>query len=118
MKKRKKRKEKESLYYRVLSEFLAFGSHKMVNITTFGFYCHRVLSLSLIMTGLYVFQLPTTGSLSFSDYFADGLDVYTTQISEATQARANLRAVLKESKHTDGDKDYLKLLKASLILFN
>ncbi|KAH9971147.1 hypothetical protein BGW80DRAFT_1228721 [Lactifluus volemus] len=63
------------------------------------------------MSGVHVFQLPTTGSLSFTDYFADGLDVYTTQISEATQARANLRAVLKESKHTDGDKDYLKLVK-------
>jgi hypothetical protein len=70
------------------------------------------------MSCVYAFQLPTTGSLSFADYFTDGLDVYTTQISEATQARANLRAVLKESKHTDGDKDYLKLVKASLILVN
>ncbi|KAH9987014.1 hypothetical protein BJV74DRAFT_843175 [Russula compacta] len=60
---------------------------------------------------IYTFELPTTGSLSFADHFSNGLDVYTSQISDATQARANLRAVLKQSKHTDGDKDYLKLVK-------
>jgi hypothetical protein len=68
------------------------------------------------MSGIYTFELPTTGSLSFADRFADGLDVYATQIADATQARANLRAVLKESRHTDGDKDYLRLVKARLIL--
>jgi hypothetical protein len=72
------------------------------------------------MTGVvtftvYTFELPTTGSLSFADHFSNGSDVYTSQISDATQARANLRAVLKESKHTDGDKDYLRLVKARLI---
>lgn len=64
---------------------------------------------------IYTFELPTTGSLSFADHFSNGLDLYTSQISDATQARANLRAVLKQSKHTDGDKDYLKLVKARLI---
>jgi hypothetical protein len=64
------------------------------------------------MSSIYTFELPTTGSLAFADHFADGLDVYSTQISDATQARANLRAVLKESRHTDGDKDHLKLVKA------
>jgi hypothetical protein len=64
---------------------------------------------------VYTFELPTTGSLSFVDYFSDGSDVYTYQISDATQARANLRAVLKESKHGDGDKDFLRLVKARLI---
>jgi hypothetical protein len=69
------------------------------------------------MSGInvYTFELPTTGSLSFVDYFSNGSDVYTYQISDATQARANVRAVLKESKHTDGDKDYLRLVKARLI---
>ncbi|KAH9055536.1 hypothetical protein EDB87DRAFT_1302324 [Lactarius vividus] len=62
-------------------------------------------------SNIYAFELPTTGSLSFSDHISNGLDVYTTQISGATQARANLRAVLKESRHTDGDKDYLRLVK-------
>ncbi|KAI9457413.1 hypothetical protein F5148DRAFT_1222448 [Russula earlei] len=59
----------------------------------------------------YNFELPTTGSLSFADHFSNGSDVYTAQISDATQARANLRAILKESRHTDGDKDYLRLVK-------
>jgi hypothetical protein len=64
---------------------------------------------------VYTFELPTTGSLSFADHFSNGSDVYTAQISDATQARANLRSILKESKHTDGDKDYLRLVKARLI---
>jgi hypothetical protein len=68
------------------------------------------------MNSIYTFELPTTGSLAFADHFANGLEVYTTQIADATQARANLRAVLKESRHTDGDKDYLRLVKACLIL--
>jgi hypothetical protein len=72
---------------------------------------------AILMSGITVctFELPTTGSLSFADHFSNGLDVYTAHVSDATQARANLRAVLKESKHTDGDKDYLRLVKARLI---
>lgn len=67
-----------------------------------------------LMSGItvYAFELPTTGSLSFVDHFSNGSDVYTSHVSDATQARANLRAVLKESKHTDGDKDFLRLVKA------
>ena len=68
------------------------------------------------MGSIYAFELPTTGSLSFSDHVTNGLDAYATQISSATQARANLRAVLKESKHTDGDKDYLRLVKVRHII--
>lgn len=64
---------------------------------------------------VFTFELPTTGSLSYVDYFSNGSDVYTSQISNATQARSNLRAVLKESKHGDGDKDFLRLVKARLI---
>jgi hypothetical protein len=67
-------------------------------------------------TSIYAFELPTTGSLSFSDHVTNGVDSYATQISGATQARANLRAVLKESKHTDGDKDYLRLVKVRDII--
>jgi hypothetical protein len=75
------------------------------------------LDPTILMSGITVctFELPTTGSLSFADHFSNGLDVYTARVSDATQARANLRAVLKESKHTDGDKDYLRLVKARLI---
>lgn len=67
-------------------------------------------------TSIYAFELPTTGSLSYSDHVTNGLDIYATQISGATQARANLRAVLKESKHTDGDKDYLRLVKVRHVI--
>ncbi len=67
-------------------------------------------------SSIYAFELPTTGSLSFSDHVTNGLDIYATQISGATQARANLRAVLKESRHTDGDKDYLRLVKVHYII--
>ena len=77
----------------------------------------RLASLDLtLMSGItvYAFELPTTGSLSFADNFSNGSGAYTSHISDATQARANLRAVLKESKHTDGDKDYLRLVKARL----
>ncbi|KAF7365403.1 BRO1 domain-containing protein [Mycena venus] len=63
---------------------------------------------------LYLYELPTTGAISFSDFCADvsADKLYTSHISDATQTRANLRAVLKESKRTqDGEKDYLKLVK-------
>ncbi|KAI0266975.1 hypothetical protein BC834DRAFT_1040810 [Gloeopeniophorella convolvens] len=63
------------------------------------------------MAGIYPFDLPTTGAIAFADYFADGTESYAAQIADATQARANLRAALKESRHTDGDKDYLRLVK-------
>ncbi|KAI0292709.1 hypothetical protein B0F90DRAFT_1768352 [Multifurca ochricompacta] len=53
------------------------------------------------MSSIYTFELPTTGSLSFADHFSNGSNVYTTQIANATQARANLH----------GDKDYLRLVK-------
>ncbi|KAJ7729649.1 BRO1 domain-containing protein [Mycena maculata] len=63
---------------------------------------------------LYLYELPTTGAISFSDFCSDASPekLYTTHISDATQTRANLRGVLKESKRTqDGEKDYLKLVK-------
>lgn len=59
----------------------------------------------------YLYELPTTGAISFADFCIDHTGSYTTHIAEATQARANLRAALKESKRTDGEKDYLKLVK-------
>lgn len=63
---------------------------------------------------MYLYQLPTTGAISFSDFCVDhSIDkVYTHQIPEATQARANLRGVLKENKRTDHEeKDFLSLVK-------
>ena len=63
----------------------------------------------------YLYELPTTGAISFLDFCIDQTATYTTDISDATQARANLRAALKESKHTDGEKDYLRLVKVGRV---
>ncbi|KAJ7043911.1 BRO1 domain-containing protein [Mycena alexandri] len=62
----------------------------------------------------YLYELPTTGAISFSEVCTDtsAEKLYISHISETTQSRANLRAILKESKRTqDGEKDYLKLVK-------
>jgi hypothetical protein len=66
---------------------------------------------------MFLAELPTTGAVSFTDFCADPAHSYTVQLAEATQARANLRAILKESKRTDGEKDYLRLVKVSPSLF-
>jgi hypothetical protein len=63
---------------------------------------------------MYLYELPTTGAVSFSNFCVDhSLDrAYTHYIPQATEARANLRGVLKESKRTDhGEKDFLTLVK-------
>ncbi|EPQ57157.1 hypothetical protein GLOTRDRAFT_137557 [Gloeophyllum trabeum ATCC 11539] len=59
---------------------------------------------------IHLFELPTTGAVSFIDFVSDPQGAYTVELAEATQARANLRAALKESKRTDV-KDYLRLVK-------
>ncbi|KIJ49594.1 hypothetical protein M422DRAFT_74636 [Sphaerobolus stellatus SS14] len=59
----------------------------------------------------YHFELPTTGAISFTEICTDEKRKYTPFLSAATSARASLRATLKESKRTDGEKDYLKLVK-------
>ncbi|KAG8746358.1 hypothetical protein FRC10_005347 [Ceratobasidium sp. 414] len=61
----------------------------------------------------YVYELPTTGALSFSELCTDITGSYAAQLASATEARANVRAVLKASKRTDaGERDYLKVVKA------
>ncbi|KAI0775815.1 hypothetical protein BD413DRAFT_531776 [Trametes elegans] len=60
----------------------------------------------------YLYELPTTGAISFADACVDSTATYTADIADTTEARANLRAVLKESKRADqGEKDYLRLVK-------
>lgn len=62
----------------------------------------------------YFYELPTTGAIFFAGFCDDRTASYTTEIAEVTEARANLRAALKESKRADdGGKDYLKLVKVS-----
>lgn len=63
---------------------------------------------------IYRFTLPTTGAVSFSDFLSDpsGANLYSSQIAQATQARANLRGALKENKRTESDeRNYLNLIK-------
>lgn len=65
---------------------------------------------------IYLYHLPTTGTISFGDFCidtsADKTRTPAPHIAEATQTRANLRAVLKENKRTqDSEKDYLRLIK-------
>jgi hypothetical protein len=59
----------------------------------------------------YLYELPTTGAISFAEICVDESRKYTTQLAAATATRASLRDTLKESKRTDGEKDYLKLVK-------
>lgn len=64
----------------------------------------------------YLYELPTTGAISFADICLDSTATYTADIADTTEARANLRATLKESKRTDrGEKDDLKLVKVSML---
>jgi hypothetical protein len=70
-------------------------------------------------TIMYVFELPTTGALSFSDLCTDQSSdqQYGFRFSQVTEARANLRAALKDAKRTDGfDKDTLKLVKVRYLM--
>jgi hypothetical protein len=69
----------------------------------------------------YLFELPTTGAISFGDFCVDATasNAYASHIAEATQARANLRSVLKATKRTDtDDKDYLRLIKVRITVSN
>lgn len=54
----------------------------------------------------YPYSLPTTGTLSFADYF-ETTEPYTSEISDATAQRGRLRTVLKElKKETQSSRDY------------
>ncbi len=61
----------------------------------------------------FLYELPTTGAISFADICTDltADRAYTSHLAETTQSRANLRGVLKETKRTDGEKDYLRIVK-------
>ncbi|RUP48718.1 hypothetical protein BC936DRAFT_144111, partial [Jimgerdemannia flammicorona] len=59
----------------------------------------------------YPYALPTTGSISFADYFVDPGD-YANEISEATALRGRLRGVLKEAKREDDEaRDLVRIMK-------
>ncbi|RHZ81352.1 hypothetical protein Glove_121g70 [Diversispora epigaea] len=59
----------------------------------------------------FIYPIPTTGSISFSDFLLDEDNKYINEISEATAQRGRVRAVLKEANRTEEPKDYTKILK-------
>lgn len=61
----------------------------------------------------YVYDLPTTGALSLSELCTDITGSHAANLARATEARANVRAILKATRRTDaGERDYLKVVKA------
>ncbi|KDQ21579.1 hypothetical protein BOTBODRAFT_207657 [Botryobasidium botryosum FD-172 SS1] len=58
------------------------------------------------------YELPTTGAIAFHDFCIDPTNVHNVHLADATTARASVRAVLKENKRMDGDKDHLRVIKA------
>ncbi|THV03167.1 hypothetical protein K435DRAFT_748119 [Dendrothele bispora CBS 962.96] len=58
----------------------------------------------------YLYHLPTTAALSFVDLCGSNHS-YVRHLAQTTQLRANLRGALKQAKHSDGEKDYLSLVK-------
>jgi hypothetical protein len=63
----------------------------------------------------YLYELPTTGAISFGEFLYDRSAAYISEVSDTTEARANLRAVLKESKRSS-EKDYLRLVKVVIFI--
>ena len=64
----------------------------------------------------FIYPLPTTGSISWSDFLLDEDNIYLNEISEATAQRGRVRAALKEAKRTEGPKDYTKIMKVNLFM--
>lgn len=58
----------------------------------------------------YLYELPTTESVSFSSYYGDAVGSYVAQVVDTTEHRASLRTLLKDTKR-NSEKDYLKLVK-------
>jgi hypothetical protein len=71
------------------------------------------------MTTGYLYELPTTGAVSFSSFFNDPEAEYISHIAQATECRATLRACLKEMKRfDDSEKDYLRLVKVGQFILH
>lgn len=64
----------------------------------------------------FIYPLPTTGSISWSDFLLDEDNFYLSEISEATAQRGRVREVLKEAKRTEGPKDYTKIINVILLI--
>jgi hypothetical protein len=77
----------------------------------FGFDTFYTFKLVTTMSS-YLYELPTTGAISFSSFYSDPEGSYISFIAQATECRATLRSCLKETKRfDDSEKDYLRLVK-------
>jgi hypothetical protein len=65
----------------------------------------------------YIYPLPTTGTISWSDFLLDENNLYLSEISEATAQRGRVREALKDAKRTEGPKDYTKIMNVIYIYF-
>lgn len=102
------------------------GTWFLGTVTSPHIYSHVVKSgifpLALILTHIltmssYLYELPTTGAISYSEFCNDQTASFIVEVAETTEARANLRAALKEFKRAeDNERDYLKLVKVSGLL--
>ena len=69
----------------------------------------KINHLETVMSG-YLYELPTTESVSFSSCYGDPAGWYVAQVVDTTEYRASLRTLLKDAKR-NSEKDYLKLVK-------
>lgn len=108
---------------RNLSGCATLGLKQPLLIEKLGFISLHILELHLVhvrRSPMFVFELPTTGSVCFQDVVVDSNDAFSTCLDEASSARANVRTVLKETKRSDGERDFLRVLKVfiyTLIIF-
>ncbi|KAF8322145.1 hypothetical protein DL93DRAFT_1263495 [Clavulina sp. PMI_390] len=59
----------------------------------------------------YLFELPTTGAISLDSVCVDTNNTYTARLGEASNARANVRGTLKDTKRAGDERDYLRVIK-------
>jgi hypothetical protein len=64
---------------------------------------------------MYLFELPTTGAVSFGNLFQDERGMFASRVTDATSARSGVRTVLKEAKRAGDERDLLRVIKVSII---
>jgi hypothetical protein len=63
---------------------------------------------------MFLFELPTTGAISFSDLCTDNTGAFASRLADVTSARAAVRGVLKEAKRAGDGRDFLHIVKVGL----
>lgn len=56
----------------------------------------------------YLYSLPTTGAIKFTNLVSDPTNAHVSDLARATNARNRVRAVLKETRRAEGqNKDWM-----------